>query len=707
MKIKEVIIDLIKSDEYKPMGYKDLMYVIGIKSKKERNDFKKVLDRMVSEGELVKNKKGKYIVPPKDVYVKGTLQGHARGFGFVIPDDAITGSDIFVSASNLNGALDKDKVLVKIIKKTEKRDEGEIYQIIERGHQKIVGTYEKNRNFGFVIPDNDKLCKDIYIPNSATMGAKDGEKVVVDITAWYENKNPEGKIIEVLGGPGTKGIEIVSIIREYDFNVEFPDEVLAETNKIPDKVDLAEVENRKDLRNTKMVTIDGKDAKDLDDAISIKRLDNGNFSLGVHIADVSHYVGEKTALDREAYERGTSVYLVDRVIPMLPQKLSNGICSLNAGEDRLAFTCEMEIDKKGKVISHEIFKSVIKIDERMNYEDVTDILLEENKELIDRYSNFIQEFKDMEELANILRVERRDKRGAIDFDFPESKIILDENGKTVDVVLYERTISHKIIEEFMLVCNETVAEFMFWSNLPFLYRIHEDPSTEKLDALRDFLTNFGYKLQKGKEIKPAAIQELVNSIEGTNEEDFLSRLILRAMQQAKYSPENLGHYGLAAKYYCHFTSPIRRYPDLMIHRIMSQMIKDQLTEKKIKKYNKTMQEIADHTSMRERLAEKAERDTDDLKKTEYMVDKIGDEFEGIISSVTSFGFFVELKNTVEGLVRVQDFNDYFVYDDKNHRFIGERTKKQYRLGDPITVKVSNVSIPLRQVDFTVVDKEAE
>ncbi|QSX08218.1 ribonuclease R [Alkalibacter rhizosphaerae] len=704
---KEGILAVLQSDTYKPMSFKDLLNHMEVKSKRDRNEFKKIVDRMLSQGDVVKNKKGRYMIPPKDTYVKGTLQGHAKGFGFVIPEDAISGNDIFISANNLNGALDKDKVLVKVIKKTDKRDEGEIFQVLERGHQKIVGTYEKSRNFGFVIPDNDKLCKDIYISHGDAMGAKNGEKVVVDITTWHRDKNPEGKVIEVLGGPDTIGIEILSIIREYDFNVEFPDEVQAQANNLPDTVEKGELEGRKDLRNIPTVTIDGKDAKDLDDAITISKLGNGNYQLGVHIADVTHYVEENSPLDREAYERGTSVYLVDRVIPMLPPKLSNGICSLNAGVDRLTFSCIMEIDPQGNVASHEVTKSVIHVDERMNYEDVTAILVEKDPEMMERYKDFVSMFQEMQDLANILSVERREKRGSIDFDFPEAKIILDNQGKTVDVKLYERTISHRIIEEFMLVCNETVAEFMFWSNLPFLYRVHEDPSPEKLDALREFLTNFGYTLKKGEKVPPKELQKLVEDIKGTKEEYFLSKLILRSMQQAKYEAENLGHYGLAAKYYCHFTSPIRRYPDLLIHRIMGQMLAKDLTEKRIKKYNKHMDEYGDHTSIRERLAERAERDTDDLKKTEYMADKIGETFEGIISSVTSFGFFVELNNTVEGLVRVQDLNDYFVYDEKNHRFIGERTKVQYKLGDPVKVKVANVSIPLSQVDFAVVDKESK
>lgn len=705
--MKEKILELLQSDGYKPLGYKNLMTELGVKSKKHKAEFKRVLDHMLSMGEVMRNKKGRYSIPSKDVYIKGTLQGHARGFGFVIPDDALSGNDIFVRASNLHGALDKDKVLVRVIKKTDKRDEGEIHQVLERGHKKIVGTYEYNKKFGFVIPDNDKLCKDIYVANQDAKGAKDGDKVVVDITTWHDTRSPEGRVIEVLGGPDTIGIEITSIIREYDFNVEFPDEVEAQANNLPGKVDEKEIAGRKDLRNLPMVTIDGKDAKDLDDAVTIEKLHNGNYLLGVHIADVSHYVSEDSPLDREAYERGTSVYLVDRVIPMLPPKLSNGICSLNAGEDRLAFTCMMEINASGTVVEHQIFKSVIHVNERMNYEDVTAILVHKDPQLLERYKDFVPIFQEMEKLANILRVERREKRGAIDFDFPEAKIILDENGKTKDVQLYERTISHRIIEEFMLVCNETVAEFMFWSNMPFLYRVHEEPSTEKLDALREFIKSFGYTLKKGKEIPPKELQRLVEEIKGTKEEDFLSRLILRSMQQARYEPDNVGHYGLAAKYYCHFTSPIRRYPDLLIHRIIGQMQANQLTEKKIKKYSKHMTEYGEHTSSRERMAELAERDTDDLKKAEYMSSKIGEEFEGIISSVTSFGFFVELHNTVEGLVRVQDLTEYFIYDEKNHRFIGERSNKQYRLGDPIRVKVVNASIPLRQVDFAVVDKEGE
>ncbi|MFZ7121271.1 MAG: ribonuclease R [Eubacteriaceae bacterium] len=708
MTTKENILSLMDHSDYKPMGYKDMMYLLGIKNKNDKNELKKVLDKLLSEGNIIKNKKGKYIIPNGENYLVGILQGHAKGFGFVIPDNTIFSNDIFISPSDLKGAMDKDKVLVRLIRKSgsTKSAEGEIIKIIERGHKKIVGIYEDNKNFGFVIPDNDKICRDIYVPKAYANNAKTGDKVVVDITLWPEAKrNPEGKVVEILGNKNSIGIDILSIIREYDLPDDFPDEVKAELHNVPEIVKDDNLTQRTDLRNRKMVTIDGADAKDLDDAVSIKKLPNGNYELGVHIADVSYYVKEGTALDREAYERGTSVYLVDRVIPMLPRKLSNGICSLNANEDRLAFTCEMEIEKEGKVVQHNIFKSIINVNERMTYKDVTEILTTKNTQLEEKYSEFISDFELMEELAIILREKRRIKRGAIDFNFDEAKIILDEEGKPVEIKKYERNISNRIIEEFMLVCNETVAEHMFWTGLPFIYRVHEDPNSEKLQALSEFIINFGYKIHYRDKIHPKELQKLLTEMEGKKEENLLSRLILRAMQQAKYMEENLGHFGLSAKYYSHFTSPIRRYPDLMIHRIISYMLENSLSDKKISKLNKKIGEISQHCSERERVAEKAERDTDDLKKCEYMQSKIDETFDGIISSVTSFGFFVELDNTIEGLVRIQDItDDYYIYDGKNHRYVGEHTKKMYKLGDRIVIMVDKVNIPLRQIDFKVVDK---
>ncbi|MFZ7130837.1 MAG: ribonuclease R [Eubacteriales bacterium] len=705
---KENILAFMGNESYRPLSCKDMMYLLGVKDGKERIVFKNLLDELESGGLVIKNKKNRYKFPDANSTIQGTLQGHPKGFGFVIPDNSIFKTDIFISPSDLNGALDKDKVLVKLIRKSgsNKSAEGEIIKIIERGHQKIVGIFEDNRNFGFVTPDNDKICRDIYIPKALTKDAKTGDKVVVDITQWpSEKRNPEGKIIEILGNENSIGIDILSIIREHNLPDDFPEEVKAHLHAIPEKVDENDIKNRRDLRSIKMVTIDGADAKDLDDAVSVELLPNGNYKLGVHIADVTYYVKEGTPIDKEALDRGTSIYLVDRVIPMLPRPLSNGICSLNANVDRFAFSCEMEIDKEGKVVNHALFKSVINTNERMTYDDVTKILVENDEELCHRYENFIDEFKLMEELAMNLREKRRMKRGAIDFEFDEAKIILDENGRAVDVKKYERNISNRIIEEFMLVCNETVAEHMFWTGLPFIYRVHEDPDSDKLQALSEFIGNFGYKIHYKDEIHPGVLQKLLNDIHGTKEENLLSRLILRAMQQARYMEENLGHFGLAAKYYSHFTSPIRRYPDLMIHRIMGYMLDNALDEKRAGKLKKKIGDIAKHCSDRERVAERAERDTDDLKKCEYMQSKVDQEFEGIISSVTSFGFFVELDNTIEGLIRIQDLtDDYYIYDERNHRFIGEHTKKMYKLGDRIEIAVSKVNLRLRQIDFMVVDK---
>ncbi|MPW25938.1 ribonuclease R [Alkalibaculum sp. M08DMB] len=705
---KDEIMAFVKSEDYKAMGYKDMANWFNLVSKKDKTIFKNSIDELVEQGMLFKNKRGKYVLPDPDKYVEGTLQGHAKGFGFVIPTNSLFGSDIFISPSDLMGALDGDKVLVRVIRKsgTNKSGEGEIIKILERGRQKVVGTYEDNRNFGFVIPDNKKIIRDIYIPKSMTNNAKTGDKVVVDIVVWPDaNRNPEGKITEILGNAQSKGIDILSIIREHNLPDDFPDEVKAVTHDIPEKINEKEIKNRKDLREVRMVTIDGADAKDLDDAVAVEKLDNGNYKLGVHIADVSYYVNEGSVLDKEAYDRGTSVYLIDRVIPMLPRELSNGICSLNAQVDRLSFSCEMEINSEGKVVNHDVYKSVINVDERMTYEDVTEILLNDNKELKERYRGFIEDFKIMEELALILREKRRMQRGAIDFNFDETKIILDEKGKPIEIKKYERNISNRIIEEFMLVCNETVAEHMFWTNLPFIYRVHEEPSSTKLLALSEFIGSFGYKIRYKGTIHPSVLQKLLLEIEGKEEESLLSRLILRAMQQARYMEENLGHFGLSAQYYSHFTSPIRRYPDLMIHRIMSYMLDQSLTQKKVDKISKKIGEISKHCSQRERTAELAERDTHDLKKCEYMLEKVDQEFEGIISSVTSFGFFVELDNTIEGLVRIQNLeDDYYIYDEKNHKFIGERTKKMYKLGDKVEIIVYKVDMTLRQIDFLIVDK---
>lgn len=708
---RENVLTLMNDENYKAMGYKDMLYLFGLHNKKEKKALKDILHALLEENKVMQNKRGKYILPDPNKYVTGTLQGHAKGFGFVIPDDNIFGTDIFISPADLMGAMDGDKVLVKIERKSgnNKSAEGEIIQILERKSQLIVGTYEDSRNFGFVVPDNKKIFRDIYIPKNSNEIAKTGDKVVVEITVWPSaNRSPEGKIVELLGHQKDIGIDILSIVREHNLPDDFPDEVKVQLHNIPSVVEEKEIGNRRDLRQMQMVTIDGADAKDLDDAVSIQKLSNGHYKLGVHIADVSYYVREGSDIDKEAFDRGTSVYLLDRVIPMLPRELSNGICSLNAKVDRLAFSCEMEIDKNGKVVQHDIFKSIINVTERMTYDDVTEILVHDNEELKTKYKNLVEDFKSMEELAQILREKRRMKRGAIDFDFPESKIVLDEKGKAVGVALQERTISHKLIEEFMLVCNETIAEHMFWTQLPFVYRVHEEPKSEKIQALSEFIRTFGYRIHYQDTIHPSALQKLLEDVSGKQEEALISRLTLRSMQQARYYEENLGHFGLSAQYYTHFTSPIRRYPDLIIHRIISEMLDNKFTDKRIEKLEKKIGEISKQCSQRERRAELAERDVDDLKKCEYMLTKSGEEFEGIISSVTSFGFFVELDNTIEGLVRVQTIDDdYYIYDDKKHRFIGEHTRKTYKLGDKVEIVVHKVDMTTRQIDFLLVDKDEE
>lgn len=704
---KDKILEFMREKAYNPMKIKELMESLEIKEKAQKKEFEAILQEMEEEGSIIQTKKKKYGVPERMNLVVGRLQGHAKGFGFVIPDIGTVESDVYVSSQDMNGAMHKDRVIVRLSKNPikNKKLEGEVIRILSRGNQRIVGTFESSRNFGFVVPDDQRIKQDIYIPKSETMGVENDNKVVVEIIEYpVKGRNPEGRIIEILGHKKDVGTDIVSIIRKFELPEEFPPEVIDQANKILDHVREEDIKGRKDLRNEKIVTIDGEDAKDLDDGVSIKKLQNGNYLLGVHIADVSHYVFENSPLDQEAFKRGTSVYLVDRVIPMLPRKLSNGICSLSPHVDRLTLSCKMEINSKGKVVNHEIFKSVINSKERMTYKAVTEILEKEDPELMDRYSDLVEDFKLMQELALILRNKRRLDRGAIDFDFPEAKIILNEDGKPSDIKRYERTISHKIIEEFMLVCNETIAEHMYWTSLPFVYRVHEEPDPERLKDFNDFIHNFGYHLRIGDEVHPKELQNLITKIKDTSEENVISQLMLRTMKQARYMANNLGHFGLAAQYYTHFTSPIRRYPDLTIHRIISQMLYNKLDQEKIKKLNNKTIEIASQSSIRERVAEEAERETDDLKKAEYMKDHIGEVFEGTISGVTSFGIFVELDNTIEGLVRVSSMDDdYYQYDEKHHQFIGERTKKTYKLGEKVKIEVVGVDIPQGQIDFILVE----
>lgn len=631
---------------------------------------------------------------------QGTFLAHSKGFGFVEREQ---GEDIFIPANQINGAMHKDKVLYRINRKEEygKRAEGEIVKILKRGNIKIVGTFEQCKGFGFVLPDNKRVTKDIFISKENSMGAVTGHKVVAEITVYGdETKNPEGEIIEILGHINDPGVDILSIIREYDLPVDFPEDVYKQIENLEMEVLQKDREGREDFTGYKTVTIDGEDAKDLDDAISLDILENGNFLLGVHIADVSHYVRENTPLDKEAYKRGTSVYLVDRVIPMLPHKLSNGICSLNPHEDRLALSCIMEINHKAEVVNHRVVKSVIHSDKRMTYTAVREVLEEKTPALLEEYADFVDMLENMNRLR-ILLAEKRKKRGSVNFDLPESKIILDENGKPIDIKPYERSIATNMIEEFMLICNEIIAEDFFWQEVPFLFRSHEIPDEQKLQKMEDFIRNFGYHLKGSKDdIHPKAIQQMLLKAEGKDEERIITRVVLRSMKQARYTAENGGHFGLAAKYYCHFTSPIRRYPDLQIHRIIKWILDGQMTEKKQKSLNKVMPDVAKQCSMRERTAEDAERATDDLKKAEYMADKIGMEYEGIISSLTSWGIYVELPNTVEGMVPLQSLeDDFYIYDEENMIIYGEHSNKKYMLGQKVNIIVTKVDIELKNIDF--------
>ncbi len=705
MSVKEKLLEFMHETAYSPMLEEELMDIFDI-DRSQKKIFSKTLEDMVKEGLIIKTRKNRYGAPERMGLIVGRLQMHQRGFGFII-SDKVERSDVFVPANFMNGAMNNDRVIarVDIIDSGTKKAEGEIIRILERANTEVVGVYEDSRNFGFVVPDDPRINTDVFIPKGGTMGAKEGYKVVCEITKWPEGRrNPEGRIIEIIGHKDDVGTDILSIMRKYSLTPDFPKAVENELVKIPDQVSEDEKKNRVDLRTIAMVTIDGSDAKDLDDAISIEKQSNGNYRLGVHIADVTHYVREGMALDKEALERGSSVYLVDRVIPMLPPKLSNGICSLNPKVDRLSLSVFMEIDSKGKVINHEVVEGLINIDNRMVYEDVSDILEKEDSDLKKKYSHLLNEFKMMEELCFLLR-KKRENRGAIDFDFPEAKVILDENGKPVEIIKQERRIANSIIEEFMLVCNETIAEHYYWQDTPFVYRVHEDPSLEKLEEFNKFIHNFGYHLKGlNTEIHPKILQELLGKVKGTKEEKLINSLMLRSLKKAKYASDNLGHFGLAAKHYCHFTSPIRRYPDLEIHRIIKESINGKLHGKRIGQLREIVPKVAEQSSIRERLADEAERETVDLKKAEYMADKIGEIYEGIISGVTSFGMFVELDNTIEGLIRLSYLiDDYYIYNSEQHMLIGERQKKIYRIGDLVTIKVSKVDVAQKEIDFLLVE----
>ena len=699
------LLDFFGEEDYKPLTIGEIEDEFGFEEADEFKELVKTLVRMEGQGLVVRSRSNRYGLPERMNLLRGKFIGHAKGFGFVTPD--VEGmDDVFIPPHEVNGAINGDTVLIRVLKESfGDRREGTVTKVVERGQTKFVGTFQANRGFGFVVLDDKKLPMDIFIAKGDTLGAVDGHKVVVEIATWPEDlKSATGYITKILGHKNDPGVDILSILYKHDIPPEFPSEVISAAQQVPDEISEADLNDRRDLRHETIVTIDGADAKDLDDAVTVTKNGDGTYKLGVHIADVSYYVTQGSVLDIEAYDRATSVYLTDRVIPMIPHRLSNGICSLNPQVDRLTLSCEMIIDADGNVVSHDIFQSVIKTTERMTYKDVYKILEEQDEELIERYKPLVPMFKDMAELSAILR-NKRTLRGAIDFDFKESKVIVDENGWPVDIELRERTVAEKLIEDFMLVANETVAEHFHWMNVPFLYRIHEDPKPEKLQRFFEFVTNFGILIKgTGNTIHPKALQEVLKAIEGMPEEPVISTMLLRSMQQAKYYPESIGHFGLSTDFYTHFTSPIRRYPDLIVHRLIrTYLINKDTTKETISQWSMAMDEIADHTSERERRAVDAERDTDALKKAQYMSDKIGEEFEGIVSSVTNFGMFVELPNTIEGLVHISNMtDDYYRFDDRQMMMIGERTNRQFRIGDEVKVRVANVILEESSIDFEIV-----
>ena len=652
------------------------------------------------------SQKGKYLKGAGRT-LRGVYQAHPRGFGFVTLEGEK--DDIFIPEKETNGALHGDTVEILLTASPEgKRKEGKIVKIAERGTAKIVGLYQvaKGKHYGFVIPDNQRFLQDIFVPEERAKGAVDGHKVVVELTSYgSDNAKPEGKIVEILGHVNDPGVDIMSIVKSYDLPVEFPEKVMNQAERVPEEVSDADMAGRKDLREWVMVTIDGEDAKDLDDAVSLTRTEDGkNWILGVHIADVANYVQERSALDREALHRGTSVYLADRVIPMLPHRLSNGICSLNAGVDRLAMSCIMTVDAKGDVIDHEICESVIRVNERMSYTSVKKILEDHDEEETTRYIDLVSMFEEMEQLAGILR-NRRHQRGSIDFDFPESKIMLDEEGHPMEIRSYDRNVATKIIEDFMLLANETVAEEYYWREIPFVYRVHETPDEDKIKKLAILINNFGYSLHISDEVRPGQIQKLLAKIQGTPQETMISRLALRSMKQARYTPENDGHFGLAARYYTHFTSPIRRYPDLQIHRIIKDDLRGRMNEKKMEHYQTILPEVTRQASETERRAEEAERETIRLKKAEYMEAHIGEVFEGVISGITNWGIYVELSNTIEGLVHVANmYDDHYDYYEDRYEMVGEHTGKTYKLGETVYVRVIDADCLTRTIDFEMADE---
>ena len=697
---KKMIYDFMCEDMYVPMKIKELCIVLGV-TKQDRPVLERILLELQEEGKIELSKRGKYS-KAESKNVTGVFTAHQRGFGFVTVEGET--EDIFIPGDKVNGAMHMDTVEIAVLPTTSgKRKEGAVLKVIERGMKHVVCTYEASENFGFAVPDNTRFGSDIFIPKGKSMGAVAGHKVVVEVTSYgKKDKKPEGKVVEIIGHINDPGTDILSIVKAYDMPVEFSEKIMHQVENVSKEVTDADMAGRMDLRDWTMVTIDGEDAKDLDDAVSLF-MDGDNYVLGVHIADVSNYVQEHSALDVEALKRGTSVYLVDRVIPMLPHALSNGICSLNEAQNRLTLSCIMTINPKGEVIDHKIAETVIRTNRRMTYTNVKKILEDKDPEVMEEYKELVPMFEKMAELASILR-KRRMKRGSIDFDFPETKVILNDKGEPIDIKPYDRNVATKLIEDFMLIANETVASHFFWQEIPFVYRTHENPDTEKIHKLSTFINNFGYSLHIGAdEVHPKELQKLLEKIEGTDEEALISRLTLRSMKQARYTTACTGHFGLAASYYCHFTSPIRRYPDLQIHRIIKETLRGRMNAKRIEHYEGILDEVAKQSSQMERRADEAERETIKLKKCEYMAKHIGEEFEGVISGVTEWGFFVELPNTVEGLVRVTELkDDFYQFYEDTYELVGEATNKRYKLGQKVKVVVESTDKLMRTIDFALV-----
>lgn len=704
MNRKDAVYGFIRDDAYKAMKRKEIANFFQI-PKGERQELHDILDELTAEGKIVMDERGRYRLPTEHMNT-GVYMATSRGFGFV----RIEGQedDVFIPEPYCGNAFDGDVVTVQIYRENGekgRRREGKVTSIVERANRTVVGTFMKSNSFGFVVSDREKFTSDIYIPKGKTMDAVDGHKVVVEIEDFGDGKkSPEGRVIEILGHANDPGVDILSIVRSFGLPEEFPEDVMRQVRKIPAEVASEEIAGRMDFRDRPTVTIDGEDAKDLDDAITLSKKEDGGYELGVHIADVSEYVTEGSPLDKEALKRGTSVYLADRVIPMIPHKLSNGICSLNEGVDRLTLSCIITYDAAGKIRDTRIGESVICVDRRMSYTDVNAVVTLHDADTMERYRDFVPMFEQMKELAATLRKNRK-KQGSIDFDFPECKIKLDEQGHPVDIAPYDRNTATKIIEEFMLAANKVVAEEFFWREIPFVYRIHEYPDMDKVKELAVLARNFSHTLKIGQEeVHPREIQKLIESIEGTEEEMFLSRLTLRAMKRAKYSTENDGHFGLATKFYCHFTSPIRRYPDLQIHRIIKEGMRGGVAPKRREHYEAVLPQVAKASSDLERRADDAEREVDKLKKAEYMHSRLGEEYDGVISGVTGWGIYVELANTVEGMVRFADMgDDEYTYDKDNYRVVGTNSGREYRLGQKVRVQVAGANTVSRTIDFVIAE----